>query len=110
MVRTIPLHVLIHEVTYEEYAGDDGWGESYKPAVTLKNVLIQPISNITRSNIAEQKNYKAILFFDMTHSMPKVTFKEKSKVTFNGQTMTVQEVNTLYAFSTVPHHIEVTLI
>ena len=110
MIRPIPLPFLIHEVVYEEYAGNDGWGETYLPPVTLENVLVQPVSNISRSNIAEEKRYKAILFFDMTHSIPKVTFKEKSRVTFNGETMTVQKVNTLYALSTTPHHIEVELV
>lgn len=110
MIRPIPLPLLIHSVTYEEYAGNDGWGETYLPPVTLENVLVQPVSNISRSNIAEEKRYRAILFFDMTHSTPKVTFKEKSRVTFNGEIMTVQKVNTLYALSTTPHHIEVELV
>lgn len=110
MIRPIPLSLLIHSVTYEEYVGNDGWGETYLPPVTLENVLVQPTSNINRSNIAEEKQYKAILFFDMTHSSPKVTFKEKSRVAFNGETMTVQKVNTLYALSTTPHHIEVELV
>lgn len=110
MIRPIPLPLLIHEVVYEEYAGNDEWGETYLPPVTLRKVLVQPASNINRSNIAEEKQYKAVLFFDMTYSTPKVTFKEKSKVTFNGETMTVQKVNTLYALSTTPHHIEVELV
>ena len=110
MVKPIPRRLLIHSVTYEEYAGNDGWGETYLSPVTLENVLVQPVSNISRSNIAEEKRYRAILFFDMTHSTPKVTFKEKSRVTFNGETMIVQKVNTLYALSTTPHHIEVELV
>lgn len=110
MIRPIPLSLLIHKVTYEEYSGNSGWGETYLPPVTLENVLVQPVSNISRSNIAEEKQYKAILFFDMTHSKPKVTFKEKSRVTFNGEIMVVQRVNTLYALSTTPHHIEVELV
>lgn len=110
MVRPIPRRLLIHSVIYEEYSGNSGWGETYLPPVTLENVLVQPVSNINRSNIAEEKRYKAILFFDMTHSTPKVTFKEKSRVTFNGETMTVQGVNTLYALSATPHHIEVELV
>lgn len=110
MIKPIPLPLLIHSVTYEEYAGNDGWGETYLPPVTLENVLVQSVSNISRSNIAEEKRYRAILFFDMTHSKPKVTFKEKSRVTFNGEIMTVQKVNTLYALSTTPHHIEVELV
>ena len=110
MIKPIPLPLLIHSVTYEEYAGNSGWGETYLPPVTLENVLVQPVSNISRSNISEEKRYKAILFFDMIHSTPKVTFKEKSRVTFNGETMTVQKVNTLYALSKTPHHIEVELV
>ena len=111
MIKPIPLSLLIHNVTYEEYSGNNGWGETYLPPVTLENVLVQPVSNINRSNTAEEKGYKAILFFDMTHSKPLVNFKEKSKITFEGdKVMYVQKVNTLYALSTTPHHIEVELV
>jgi len=110
MIKPIPLSLLIHKVIYEEYAERSGWGETYLPPVTLENVLVQPVSNINRSNTAEEKRYKAILFFDMTHSKPLVKFKERSKVTFEGEVMYVQKVNTLYALSTTPHHIEVELV
>ncbi|WP_153124672.1 putative minor capsid protein [Peribacillus tepidiphilus] len=109
MVKPIPKRVLIHEVTYEEYAGNDGWGESYKEPVTLSNVLVQSVSNISRSNTAEEKLYKSLLFFDVVNSSASAefTFKEKSKVTFEGQVMTVAKVNPCYAFTL--HHYEVEL-
>lgn len=109
MVKPIPKSFLIHEVQYEEYAGNSGWGESYKPSVTLKNVRIESISSITRSNTTELKNFKALLYYDTVNSSATgdFQFNEKSKVTFNGETMYVNKVNPVYGFSL--HHYEVEL-
>ncbi len=108
MIKPIPLDVLIHSVTYEEYDTNNRYGETYKPPITLDKVLVQPASNIKRSNTAEEIIFKSLLFFDCVNSSPKVTFKEKSKVTFEGETMYIYKVNPCYAFGL--HHYEVELV
>lgn len=108
MVKPIPLKLLIHSVDYEEYDGTGRHGDKFKPAVTLKNVLVQPVSSINNRGTSEEKAYNSLLFFDVVHSRPALTFKEKSRVTFDGQTMIVGKVNPIYAFSL--HHYEVELI
>lgn len=112
MIKPIPLLLLIHEVTYEEYLGNGRYGETYAPPVTLKKVRMEPVlsqQQRTSVTVREQSLDRYVLYFDMTHSEPKVNFKEKSKVTFNGQTYTVAKVSELYAFAATPHHIEVML-
>jgi hypothetical protein len=112
VIRTIPLSLLIHEVTYEEYLENERYGETYAQPVTLKKVRMEPVlsqQQRTSATVREQSIDRYILFFDMTHSEPKVQFKEKSKVTFNDQTYIVSKVSEVYDFSTTPHHIEVML-
>lgn len=105
----MPLEVLIHSVAYEEYTEKDRYGNQFKEPVTLENVLVQPASNIKRSDSTEQIAYKALLFFDCVHSLPAdVVFKKKSKITFNGEAMIVDKVNPIYTFNL--HHYELELI
>lgn len=113
MIRPIPLSLLIHEVTYEEYLGSGRYGETYAQPVTLKKVRMEPVlsqQQRTSATVREQSLDRYVLYFDMTYSEPLVNFKEKSKVTFNGQTYTVAKVSELYAFDSTPHHIEVMLL
>lgn len=109
MVRPMPLAILIHEVIYEEYAEKERRGKKYKDPVILKNVLVQPASNIKSSNIADQVAYNSLLFFDCVNSKPSdVEFKKQSKITFNGEEMIVNKINPIYTFSL--HHYELELI
>ena len=108
MIAPIPLYLLIHTVIYEEYQDNsDGYGEGYKDPVTLRNVRVEPVSSLRRSNTTETQTFNSILFFDMTHSTPQVNFVEKSKVTFNGQEMVVSKVNPMYSLKL--HHYEIEL-
>lgn len=108
MVKPIPLNLLIHEVVYEEYLGNpSGLGEEYKPAVTLENVRVDAVVNKSKAagtNTSEQHNDQYTLFYDVVHSTPPVDIVEKSKVTFNGRTLTVSKANPIYAFTL--HHYE----
>ncbi len=104
----MPLEILIHAVAYEEYQEKDRYGNQFKEPVTLENVLVQPTSNIKRSNNTDQLAYKALLFFDCVHSSPVVDFVKKSKITFHGETMIIDKVNPIYTFDL--HHYELELI
>lgn len=111
MVRSIPRKLLIHTATYEEYIPGDSWTPAgFKPAVMLQNVRIDKGSRLTRNNTGEQILYNALLFYDAENSSAdgEFEFKEQSKLTFNGDTMTVNKVNEIYAYRF--HHYEVELI
>lgn len=112
-IDPIPKELLIHSVTYREFIQNETWGETYKPSITLTNVLVQPATALTKDTIRETIQAKAILFYDMEHSkptMPVFSFIEKSKIVFQGQEMTVDKVNIFYAFDgETPHHYEIEL-
>lgn len=110
-MRPIPKKLLIHEAVYEEYVPGDSWTPAgYKPAVTLQNVRIDVGSRLTRSGNGEQILYNALLFYDAENSSASgaFEFKEQSKLTFDGDTMTVNKVNPLCGYRL--HHYEVELI
>lgn len=105
----MPLEILIHEVTYEEYDEKDRYGNEFKPPITLENVLVQPVSNIKRSGDSDAVAYESLMFFDCVNSKPQdVQFKKKSKISFNGAEMVVNKVNPIYTFNL--HHYELELI
>ncbi|MBU8768700.1 putative minor capsid protein [Cytobacillus oceanisediminis] len=109
-IRPIPRNLLIHEAIYEQFEENGRYGETYLPAVTLKNIRINFEKSFNRSTDTESKNVKALMFFDRRNSSAtgEFEFKEKSKVIFQGVTMQVQRVNPL--FTDTLHHYEVELI
>lgn len=108
-IRPMPKAVLIHEVEYAEYTESDRYGKGYKDPVTLTNVLVQPTSNINRSNVVESVAYSSLMFYDCTNSKPQnIEFKKNSKITFNGKEMVINKINPIYTFDL--HHIELELI
>jgi hypothetical protein len=109
-VRPIPKTLLTHEATYEEFLGNGRYGETFLPAVTLKNVRINYERSLKRTQDSEGKNIKATMFFDLVNSRATgdFEFKEKSKLTFQGLVMQVQKINPIYADKL--HHYEVELI
>lgn len=110
VVKPIPPHLLRDTVTYEEYESSERWGDNWKTPVTLMNVRVQPMSSLSVSNIREQSEYKALLFFDAINSKSDIpfTFIEKSKVTHNGMEYVVNKVTPVHAFTL--HHYEAELI
>lgn len=109
MIKPIPIEMLIHTVIYEEFVSKDRNGEVFKEPVTLEDVLLQPISSLKRTNLSDEKAFKSLLFFDCVNSKPEgVAFKKRSKITFNGDTMVLNEINPIYTFTL--HHYELELI
>ncbi|MFC0271125.1 putative minor capsid protein [Metabacillus herbersteinensis] len=110
-VKPIPLSVLPHTVTYEEWQEGDGINteSGFKAAVTLSNVRVQLLSNIRKNTNSESLLYDAMLFYDVVNSSSSgaFVFTEKSKVTFNGKAMFVEKVNPVEAFKL--HHHEIGL-
>ncbi|WJQ02861.1 putative minor capsid protein [Geobacillus kaustophilus] len=113
MIKPIPLSLLIHAVEYMECVETGRYGETFSAPVTIENVRLQPIASYRRKTgerEREKPNESFILFFDMTHSRPLVTFREKSKVVFQGKEYSVIRVTPFYGFDNTPHHIEVMLL
>lgn len=108
MIKPMPKEMLIHSVTYEEFY-ENRHGQGFKDPIELKHVLIQPVSSIKRSNLSDEVSYNSLLFFDCVNSRPSdITFKKKSRIKFNGESMVVDKVNPIYTFNL--HHYELELI
>ncbi|CAI8737791.1 minor capsid protein [Bacillus pseudomycoides] len=111
MAKPMRRSLLIHTVEYLEYKGeDDTWGgsDNYAPAITIERVRIEPKKTVVMNGNGDSTVMQTLLFHDAVHSTP-VTFKEKSKVLFNGKEMTVSKVSDFYDRSSL-HHVEVLLI
>ena len=111
MAKPMRRSLLIHTVEYLKYKGeDDTWGgnDNYESPVTIEMVRIEPKKTVVLSGNGNSTVMKTLLFHDAVHSTP-VTFKEKSKVVFNGKEMTVSEVSDFYDRSRL-HHVEVLLV
>lgn len=109
MIRPMPLAMLIHKVTYEEYLGEGRYGVEYKEPVLLKNVLVQPVSSLQRTSTGDSEAFNSLMFFDCVNSKPlDVKFVKDSKITFKGDEMILNRVNPIYTFNL--HHYELELI
>ncbi|MBJ8031446.1 putative minor capsid protein [Bacillus cereus group sp. N21] len=111
MAKPIRRSLLIHTIQYLEYKGeDDTWGgsDNYKPAVTIERVRVEPKKTVVLNGNGDSTVMQTLLFHDAVHSTPAV-FKEKSKIIFDGEEMTVKEVNKFYDRSNL-HHMEVELV
>ena len=109
MVSPMPKAILIHSVQYKEYEGDGRFGKEYKEPVTLGNVLVQPVSSISRTNNMNTVAFNSLMFYDCINSSPKnINFVKESIISFNGQEMEISRINPIYAFNL--HHYELELI
>lgn len=113
-IRPIPDFLLIHQVEYHEYLGNDGYDDTYAPPVVVEKVRVQPVKSgaqPTGESNRERPSGTLMLFYDCEKSSPHVDFKVDSKVVFEGKNYTVTSVTPVYAFDPDrPHHIEVRLV
>ncbi|MRG87002.1 putative minor capsid protein [Salinibacillus xinjiangensis] len=108
-IKPIPKQLLIHTIEYEEFTENNGWDDSWAPPVTIQNVRVEPISRLNRSSNSEGEQANHVVIVDRVHSSHYPEFKEKSKITFDGNSREVVEVKPFYAFGKTPHHYELGL-
>lgn len=110
-IRPIPRKLLIHTVIYEEYLGDEAFGESFGAPITVGRVLVQPLHKMRRDPNGEEVEIHSVIFIDSVNTPLARPFVGKSKVNFNGEDLRVVSCEPLYTLNPdVPHHYEVTLV
>jgi hypothetical protein len=110
-IKPIPKSLLIHTAVYEEFLNNERWGETFAAPVALLNVRVQPAKGLIKDTIREAISARAVLFFDTEHSTPAMeNFVIKSKITFDNEVYTINDVQTFYAFGDTPHHYEMILV
>ncbi|WP_077735635.1 putative minor capsid protein [Bacillus sonorensis] len=110
MAKPIPKELLIHSISYEEYAGKGRHGDTWKAPINIDFVRVEPIERVTRNGNGEEITSQTTVFIDAVYSKPIPKFVEKSKVTFNGRTRFVNEIKEQYAKSASIHHWELMLV
>ena len=85
-----------------------GSGDTPKP-ITIKSVRFEPKRRkITTSSNTEYFT-NGMLFIDAENSKPFPLIEEGGQIEFNGQTLSIVQVNELYTDQPTPHHLEVML-
>ncbi|MBS5873431.1 MAG: hypothetical protein KIC46_04850 [Clostridiales bacterium] len=108
----IPRSALPHNIVLRAPGQTDAWdGETERSAGTeIRYVRIEPSSKLVSDTQNGQIQLSALLFYDCTNSTPRgISWKQGQKITFNGQPMTVQVVEPLYAAQAL-HHYEIGLV
>lgn len=93
-MRPIPRVALRQTITYRPDEGIDQYGNrSYGDAVTVSYVHAEPVSKIRLQAIGELPDYKLVVYYDMTNSVPDdITFSAGDLITHNGIEYTVSNV------------------
>lgn len=109
IVKPIPAKLLIHEISYEGYAGTDGWNGNFDAVVEITQVRVEPAINLRRSGQSVSSEAKHVVFVDRTNSSSFPEFKEQSRVTWKGKAYEIFAVKPFYDVLDVPHHYELEL-
>jgi Minor capsid protein len=108
-VRQIPKRLLIHTIEYSEIEGSNGWDDSFKAPIIIKNVRVSPSFSVNRTANSEGQTISHVVFVDRVHSSIFPKFKKKSKIKWEGETYELSEVKPYYDFNDEPHHYELEL-
>lgn len=109
---TLPKQWLIHTISYEEYQGVDDWNnEEFAEPIDIEHVRFDDSTVFSRDNEQNKILADAIIFVDAKHSAPKIDFKEKSKIIFNGKDYVIKKVIPCYhPTKNKIHHYELEVI
>lgn len=87
-----PIKSLIDSFEYHEYDGINDWSEpTYNPGITIDNVRIDRSVSYA-ANDGKTVLYDAVIFCYLGLTNPMLSFKEQSKVHFDGQDKTIVKV------------------
>lgn len=108
----IPRSALPHNIVLRAPGQTDAWGQETDQTMgtEIRYVRIEPSSKLVADAQNRQIQLAALLFYDCVNSAPRgISWKQGQKITFNGQPMTVQVVEPLYAAQAL-HHYEIGLV
>ena len=109
MTRQIRKNLLPHQVKYKAYLQDTGEGSSYAAEITLNNVKIEELKQVSHTRDGREIIGNALMFYDFRVSSGLTTPIENSQVIFNGKTYHIALIETLYDRRNTPHHYEIIL-
>lgn len=112
-IRPLPKTWLIHSIVYEQYTDetDDFGNPSYAAPVTIEHVRFDESTVFSRDNTQTKVQANGVIFVDAVHSVPSVTFKEQSQITFGERELVIVKVVPCYhPQSNEIHHWELEII
>ena len=108
-MKPIPKRLLKNQVSYLPYSNDTGEGAGYGSSVTLNNVRIEEMTQLSQSKDGNEVVGNAMLFYDLVNSSGLTsTPLNHSKIIFNGRTYHIVNTDILRANAN-PHHYEILL-
>lgn len=85
--------MLVDSFIYEEYSGDDDWGEdNYKLPINIDKVRIDRSTVYSRDKTQTQIVADSVIFCYASATTPFKEFKEQSRVTFDGKQCIIKKV------------------
>lgn len=109
-MKPIPLKLLTHSVTYNEYQGNTGEKVTFGSDITLLNVKVEERKIYAKLINSVEVIGNGYLFYDCFNSKGLSNApKPQSKITYNGKQYTVEDVDILRGYGNNPHHYEVLL-
>ena len=112
LFKPIPLHLLIHTVTYmpPEDEGDGGMdGGNPSESQEIKQVRFAPSRKKVMSTDNVEILTSGILFIDAVSSKSFLIPTVGGEIIFNGSRLSIVEVTTAFTTTDKPHHVEVML-
>ncbi len=105
-MKPIPKKLLIHSAELFNAVQDDMWQSTdYKKMAELKNIRIDPSSELVTDKQNRQINLAAVMFFDCTNSTPHgVVFAHGQRIRFLGEDYTVETIEPLYDEHKLHHY------
>ncbi len=108
-MRPIPRSLLIHSAALYE-TRENSWQEQELVRLAeLTHIRVEPCTKLITTSDNRSISLSAEMFYDCRNSSPKVDFKVGQRVRFGGQEYRVEVIETFYAASDKPHHLEVGL-
>lgn len=109
-MKPIPLSALCHSVALLSGITTDRFqNETVGSETTIRNVRVSPSSKRISTKDNTQVTLSALLFVDMQHSKPIVSFSEADRIVFQGTSYRIVEIKPVYDFNQI-HHYEIGLI